>query len=219
MVLLMAFVIGSGFILVDTMIQFALGLFYPLKMYFYRELCKWPLRQLAQRMLKKPKWQRPWVHNLCYKTSTIAVMGFEEWRKFQGCWSVFARSLLKQRFGVEYHDFQGDEWQPLYWNLGSMTPEDFRGSVFIIACHATGWAGLVASRIAPDLREKYYLALCWFLILNGFLHAYYVIQRREDPRMAGNLVVRAILREFPKLTKANEAQRESKGDDVGLAEL
>ena len=112
------------------------------------------------------------------------------------------------RYGVNFNDLENDDQAVLYWNLGRMTPEEFRGSVILVACHAAGWAGLVASRIAPTLQTKYYIGFCLFLILNGLLHAYYVIKGKSDLRFAGILPLRALLREFPKLDKGDSLPQE-----------
>jgi hypothetical protein len=85
-----------------------------------------------------------------------------------------------------------------------MTAEEFRGSVTVIACHAAGWAGLGATCVAPALRDRYYIAFCLFLVLNGLLHAYYVIRRQFDPRLAGALALRAVIRGFPRPEKAGQ---------------
>jgi len=212
-ILFVGFAIGSGFILVDTIMQFLMAYFYRLKMFVYRLVCRWPLRRLTQWMLTKRAWQtRPWVGRLHVKVWTVSTVGFQEWRMYQGCWRVFAERLLQVKYGVKFRDFRDDNWQPVYWNLGSLAPEEFRGSIFIIACHATGWAGLVAARIAPVLRNKFYIGFCLFLILNGLLHAYYLVQRKVDPRLAGNLNIRAVLREFSRLDK-DAASAEGKVPD------
>ncbi|SRR6266849_2776327 len=203
----LAFVIGSGFILVDAFIQFVLFYVYRLKMSLYRLVCRWPLRQLTQWLLTKPRWRSPWLGNLHGLVSTIGTVGFEEFRAQQGCWHVLARRLLQVRYGINIQDFKDDEWEVLYSNLGTPTAEEWRGSMFLIACHATGWAGLTATRFAPVLRDRYYIGFCLFLILNGLLHAYYVVRRKFDPRIAGHLPIRGILREFP-ITAQVDPQQE-----------
>jgi len=197
--LFLAYVIGSGFILVDALIQYLLGFAYQFKIFIYRQVCKWPAQQIAKWLLTKPKWRRPFVSKFYTHVVSIAAAGFEDWRKFQGCWHVLARRLLKVRYGIEPNDLKDNEWEVLYSNLGTITPEDLRGLIMMIALHASGWAGLVATRIAPSLRNRYYVGFCLFLILNGLLHAYYVAVRCWDPRVSGNVTIRAVLREFPKL--------------------
>jgi hypothetical protein len=160
--LFLAFVIGSGFILVDSLIQYFLTYAYQVKIFLYLQLCKWPLKQITQWLLTKPRWQSARLGNFHGRVVTRAAMGFQEWRRNQGCWFILARRLLAVRYGIESKDFKEDEWQALYENLGSMSAEDFRGSIMIIALHASGWAGLVAARIAPVLQNKYYLGFACF---------------------------------------------------------
>lgn len=131
---------------------------------------------------------------------TITHVAFDDWKDIQICWHVLARRLLKVRYGIKWNEFKDEEWKPLFLTLGTWTPDDVRGSIFIISCHATGWAGLAATRFAPRLQTKYYFLFCLFLILNGLLHDYYVVVRRCDPRFAGYASIRAVLREFPKTT-------------------
>jgi hypothetical protein len=206
--LFLAFVIGSGFLLINTLIQYVFTYLYQLKVFIYLQLCKWPIKQITQWLLKKPRWQSASLSNFHVRVVTRAAIGFEDWRKFQGCWFVLVRRLLKVRYGIESSELKDDEWSVLYSNLGSITPEDSRGSMMMIAIHACGWAGLVATRLAPVLRNRYYVGFCLLLILNGLMHAYYVVQGRFDPRYAGGLVIRAVLREFGKLRTGETTARE-----------
>jgi hypothetical protein len=207
--LFLAFVIGSGFLLVNTLIQYVFTYLYQVKVLLYLQLCKWPLKQITQWLLKKPRWQSATLSNFHVRVATRAAIGFDDWRKFQGCWFVLVRRLLKVRYGIESSELKDDEWSVLYSNLGSITPEDSRGSMMMIAIHACGWAGLVATRLAPALRNRYYVGFCLLLILNGLMHAYYVVQGRFDPRYAGSMAIRAVLREFGKLGPPEMSPRES----------
>ena len=202
MLLFLAFVIGSGFILVDTIAQFLLFYLYRLKMSVFRLLCKWPLQQILQHLVLNCKLRWNWLRNEQTRVGAIAASGFQNWLVHVTCWRRFARRLIDQQYGVNPDYFEEAEWQALYSCFGELRPQEVRGSMFLIACHATGWAGLLATRIAPILRNKYYLLFCVFLIFNGLLHAYYVAKRKYDPRFAGLLSIRGLLREFPRDGKA-----------------
>lgn len=203
--LFLAFIIGNGFLLVDTFIQYVFMYLYRFKVFLYRLACKWPLRQLTQWMIVKRQWRMPWVGKMHQRAWTIAQVGFDDWREHYHCWVVFARRLLELRYQLKVEDLNNEDFGVLWSTLGRITPEEFRGSLMLIATHATGWAGLAAMPFAPVLRNKYYAGFCLFLILNGMLHAYYVARRRFDPRIAGLLTVRAVMREFPKTEKANSS--------------
>jgi len=214
--LFIAFVIGTGFILVDSFIQYLLGYAYRTKTYIYLRLCRWPLRQITQWMLAKPRWRTASLSNLYARIANRGAFGFDDWRKYQGCWVTLASRLLKARYGIEPQNIKDDEWAALYSNLGSITPEDARGRMMMVAAHASGWAGILASRIAPVLRNRYYIGFSLFLILNGLLHAYYVAKRRFDPRISGALAIRAVLRELNKLSTTETPPPESGQAPVDL---
>jgi hypothetical protein len=201
--LFLAFIIGSGFILVDTLIQYLLSYAYRFKMFLYRQLCKWPLKQVTQWLLTKPRWQTVSLGKFHGQVVTWGAIGFDDWRRYQSCWFVLVRRLLRVRYGIESRELKDDDWEVLYSNLGSITPEDFRGSMMLIAMHASGWAGLLAARIAPVLQNRYYVGFSLFLIFNGLMHGYYVAMHRFDPRMSGDLTIRAVLRELNKLKPAD----------------
>jgi hypothetical protein len=196
--LFLAFAIGNGFMQLVMFVQYLLGYLYRFWNSLWKQLCKWPLRPLSTWLLKKPRWRHPvFVKFNRYLVET----GYElsgEWKKIQGCWHVLARQLLKTRYGIEPEDVKDDEWEVLYWTLGTPTIEDMRGSLMMIATHATGWSGLAAARIAPALQNRYYLGFCIFLVLTGLLNNYYVVVSRNDPHVAGYINVRALLREFRK---------------------
>jgi hypothetical protein len=194
--LLLAFVIGNGFMLVSSFIQYVFGYLIPLKTFIWRQLCKQVLRPFLNWLLTKPRWRRPWISNFNQRVMITGFYGSDEWKKLQGCWHLLARRLLKVRYGIEPQDVAEDEWEPLYWTLGSPTREELRGSIMMIASHAVGWSGIAAARIAPTLWNRYYLGFCLFMVLNGLIHDYYVVLRKSDLRIAGYLNIRAVLREF-----------------------
>ena len=56
--------------------------------------------------------------------------------------------------------------------------------------------------------NRYYLGFSVFLILNGFIHAYFVTLRKFDLRFNGFMEIRALLRAFPKPTEIPEPTNE-----------
>jgi hypothetical protein len=209
--LFLAFIVGNAFMLVSTLLQYVFGILYPVKIFIWRCISRFLLVPITERLMTRlrvfganPARKRDvsflmqLVAGFHARVVTVAHLGYNDWRSIQGCWGILARELLKIRYGVNWRDLRGEEWTPLFFNLGSWSPEDIRGNMMMIALHATGWAGIAAIRLAPQLRNKYYFLFCLFLILNGVLHDYYVVWRRSDPRVAGYANIRAILREFPK---------------------
>ena len=82
----------------------------------------------------------------------------------------------------------------------------------MIASHATGWCGLVATRLAPALWNKYYLALCALFVLVGLRSDYYVAGRRTDPVAASLGRTRALLKEYVKERRAKPESQASPED-------
>jgi hypothetical protein len=131
------------------------------------------------------------------------------WQSDYKCWYVLASKLLKVRYGVNPEELSGDEWIPLYWNLGPVSYEDRYGYVMLIIFHAIGWAGLGASLIAPALRNSYYIGFCLFMILNGLIHDYYVVMRKNNPRVAPHINIRAVLKELREISHNSLPSKEN----------
>lgn len=206
----LAFVVGNAFMLVVMFIQFVFGYLYRFWSFCWKQFCKWPLKPILDWLLKKPSLARH--RSLIEFYRYVLDRGYlspTEWQKLWHCWMVFARRLVSTRYGIKEEELKSGDWEILYWTLGSPTQEETRGDVMMIASHSMGWAGLSASQIAPALGNRYYIALCIFLIFNGLLHDYYLTKRRVDPRISGYTNVRAILREFP------ENLTDKKRDDPG----
>jgi len=73
-------------------------------------------------------------------------------------WHRLARKLLQQRYGIDLSDLE-EEWEPLFWSIGTPTDVEWRGPLLMIASEASGWCGLAATLLAPELGNRYYLAL------------------------------------------------------------
>jgi hypothetical protein len=196
--LFLAFAIGNGFLLLVTLITYVFGFVYRFLKSLRKQICRWPLRPLSGWALGRPRLRSRWM---AYLNRYFFVTGYEhnpEWRKIIGCWGTIAEHLLKSRYGIDPQKFKPEDRSVLYRVLGTATPEEGRGLLLMLATHATGWSGLAAIRIAPALRNKYYVWFCLFLILNGLIHDFYVVVRRLNPIAVGYIGIRAALREFPK---------------------
>jgi len=212
--LFLAFAIGNGFILLVTLIQYFFAHLFRFCVFLWKHLCKWSLQPLSAWLLKKTSGKRQWIFRFNRYAMETGSEGSEEWKKPAVCWKIFAWQLLKMRYGIAPEHINEDVWEVLYWTLGTPTREERRGSMMMIASHATGWSGLAAALIAPVLVNRYYLSFCAFMILNGLLHDYYVIVQRLDTRVAGYLNVRAVLREFQK-TSAKEGHSQTTDPESG----
>src|SRR6266849_6928767 len=195
--LFFAFVIGNAFILFVTLIQRLLGYFYRLWDWVREELCIWPLSPIIVWLGKKP-----WL----LRRRRFRVFAENVQRRASGgplddgarrLWAVVAKRLLKEKYGIGREDQLGqDEWNALYQTLGTLRIEDVRGSMTMIVSEATGWCGIAATRFAPTLRNRYYVAFSGLLIVAGLLHDCYVAAGLNNHQFLGYLKVRALFREF-----------------------
>src|SRR6267154_5072602 len=199
-VLFFAFVIGNAFILLVTLIQRLLGYLYGLWAWVREELCIWPLSPIMAWLGKKPwffrrrRFREFADHIQLLASGTPLDVGARK------LWSIVARRLLKERYGIGADNLGQEEWNALYQTLGTLRIEDVRGSMTMIVSEATGWCGIAATWFAPTLRNRYYVAFCALLIVAGLLHDWYVAAGLNNPLFLGFLKVRALLREFQNTT-------------------
>jgi hypothetical protein len=199
--LTITFAVGYAFLLVDTLISWVLVYVYRSSASAWSLFCLWPLRPSTEWLLmrKMPAWLAPWLKPRIARFSKVITakafsMPREETRLLGRCWQIFAERLVVARYGVEPDHLDRGSWEVLYWVLGNPVWKETRGLPMMIAIHATGWAGIYAARIAPSLRNRYYLPFCTFLVLNGLIHDYYVVKARVEPEVSGYANLRAVLK-------------------------
>ncbi len=198
--LFLAFVIGNGFMLLVGLIQRLLGLVHKVRVFIWRQFCKWPLAPFTNWIRRKPFWsKRYWVHefgNYVIEKAAPDRPGVPT--ALRKCWARFAKPILETVYKIKAEELDQEEWDALYGNLGTLTPTEIRGSVFMIASEATGWCGLAAGLFAPALRNRYYLGFAVLLVFAGILHDWNVARRLGDWTTWGALELRAITRESKK---------------------
>jgi hypothetical protein len=199
--LFLAFVIGSAFMFfISPFLQTLVGGAYLLFRFAWRNVCRWLLVPSINRLIKKPRWRGPWLANLLRYAQDKAYP-FDNLDAWTG-WRLLARKLLKDKFDIDIDDV-GNAWTLFFWTLGKSTGEEIRGHTFAISIHATGWAGLAASLLAPALQNRYYIAFCLIMIITGLQHDWYFARVRRDPMLTAITRTRALLREYDKTTEAN----------------
>jgi hypothetical protein len=200
--LFLAFIIGNGFMLFVGLIQYLLGFAYKIRAFLWTQFCKWPLAPFLTWIRQKPFWnKRRWVHELSNKVIERAgPFGSDVPEELRRCWARFARPIL-ETYRIDPNQLDQEEWNALYGTLGTLTPREQRGSVFMIASEAIGWCGLTAGFLAPALRSRYYLGFAVLLVFSGVLHDWYVAQRLCDPKVWGLLELRVIIREFERTSR------------------
>ena len=138
-------------------------------------------------------------------------------------WALFARGLLTEKYGVDLRELHQEEWNALYWTLGTLAITDVRGSMTMLVFEATAWCGLAATRFAPHLWNRYYLALSILLTLAGLLPDWHVVGGLNNPRFLGYLKIRSLVREFHKAKVYGEQLKKGKSshgsDEDSASEL
>jgi hypothetical protein len=139
-------------------------------------------------------------------------------REVQRAWHLAAAELLKRRYGIDPPERgSGDDWGVWYSVLGKPKPEHARGSLLVVASHATGWCGIAATHFSPALNTGYYVRFSLLLILCGVIHDWYVAKWRHDPILSGIVRVRLVLDELREGTSDRDLPGSSNGTDIGLA--
>jgi hypothetical protein len=206
--LFLAFIIGNAFMFLVLLVQSLLSYPYRLRAIVWEEFCTWALFPLTTRLQGKQWWSgRRTLSDFARYVQNVRMrqLGVDLDQDTRKCWALFAKRLLKDRYGIEAAGLGQDEWNVLYWILGPLTSADIRGSVWVMASEATGWCGFAATLFAPALRNRYYVALSVLLTASGLIHDWRVVGNLTNPRFLGFLKIRALMREFRNVT-----QREGK---------
>jgi hypothetical protein len=124
-------------------------------------------------------------------------------------WDTFARQVLFERYHLPEDKLPPVSFEPLMQVLTRPSAEERRGSILMNASQATGWAALVASRFAPDLWNKWYITFGLFLIGCGLIHDFFVAAYLYDPDNGDIALLRALLREFPRIQPTRTVQLDS----------
>jgi hypothetical protein len=136
--------------------------------------------------------QRLWG---CLNRATQRHIAYGQHGLGMRAWRGVARKLLHDRYGLDIDRIDRD-WELFYWNLGPPSAIDYRGPLLMMALHATGWSGVVATVLAPALWNRYYLALCALLIVLATHSDHYVALRNTLPEGVTGIRLRSLLREF-----------------------
>jgi hypothetical protein len=210
--LFLAFVIGNALMALASLIQMAVGYTYSFCLRLWETFEKRALLPVLTKLTHiqptlvpnaapRSGWTPPkWVSDLYIRTLSRATRrSSTQPTEAYLWWIALAKQLLQKRYGLTEEDLPQASFSPLQDVLTTPTPEEIRGSILVNALHATGWAALIASRFAPILRTRWYIASAAFLMAYGLLHDWYVAKHLRDPGIGDTARLLAVLREFPKL--------------------
>lgn len=227
--LFFVFVVGNAFMILVSLIKFALGLVYqylliPARYLLRRQVYLPAFRRLAvvQRpgAPSSPDSMRRRLTELFgpYNERLQRQVDLEDSGRPSAAflwWERLARQLLLKRFGLKEDELPAASFDPLMAALAKPTKADLRGDLLMNAFHATGWAAIVARSLAPALHTRWYAILAAFLILTGLVHDFYVAKRLNDPDVAAFLYLRDIVEEFPKLETERKPSPKADDDSEG----
>lgn len=198
--LFLAFIIGQASMLVVFFTQHALTYLHSLRLILMPELRTLVLLPLLNRLVKLPFFaSRRRFHKFRNRVSDDAANPEQEALSTSQALHKLASKLFRDRYGVELrHAEDPREWESLLWSVGTLSEVEWRGPLLMMASEATGWCGLVATTLAPALRNRYYIALWVIFLLTGLHNDYSVAGRRTDPIAIAGWKTRAILREYEK---------------------
>ncbi|MGC0779024.1 MAG: hypothetical protein WCD68_17625, partial [Candidatus Acidiferrum sp.] len=175
--LFLAFILGNAFMLFVGLIQLLMCYMHRLRLVLKEELTRWALLPLLNRLFRFRFFASRQRFNLLRNRVAKRVADPERpERVATQAWHRLAGKILQQRYGLDLRDLT-EEWEFLFWSIGTPTDVEWRGHLLMIASEATGWCGLVATLLAPALGNRYYLALCLLFILLGVHNDYWVALR------------------------------------------
>jgi hypothetical protein len=206
--LFLAFIVGNAFMLFVALIQLLLCYLHRPRLILVEELTRQPLLPLLNWLTQFRFFaSRQRFHQFRNRIAKHAADPEKPERVATTAWHRLARKLLQQRYGIDLSDLE-EEWEPLFWSIGTPTDVEWRGPLLMIASEASGWCGLAATLLAPELGNRYYLALCLLFILLGLHNDYWVALRRTHPAAIANGQIRALLREYEKDRGAKPATQD-----------
>jgi hypothetical protein len=195
--LFFSWIIGDALLIVVRIFQAFLGMLYRTGKSLGRRAM---LRVYKNKMRPFPNgFLERFLYSLYRRFVVIDPQGNME--RVLRCKRAASLELLKVRYGIQ-------EDAPWAWNV---TPawdvwaaamvtrpllEDVRGDLWGMMTHASGWAGVIASCLAPALRNRYYLSLCAVFIIYGVLHDKWVAKRLSDPVFGEVAMLRSILKQL-----------------------
>jgi hypothetical protein len=201
--LIIAFIIGNGFMMGVLMIQWLIGRLYAsaffLRRSAYTRLVIPALNWYVKKRVEKKK-QLAWWFAGVQEHVQYYSFGIEaDERNINGCLGLLAESLLETKYSVKREDSHSTRaWWVWYVTLASPTRKEVRGETLLVTTHAIGWCGIVATLFASTLKNRYYLSFSILMIVTGLFPDYYLARSIFHPTLRGLSNLRGLMREFRK---------------------
>lgn len=216
--LIVAFIVGIGFMLLVRVIQFAMAVLYRLAIFIRKKVAE-RLQNLIGRLLSQPQ-------QLPRENAEKHLPQFKSWlARLRGrlqmfippevipipeAWLDAAGKLLDECYGIKPHP--STKWDVWYEVLGTPAPEYMRGHLTVVASEATGWCGLVAARLSPALRNRYYLGFSLLLVLYGLWADWLIASRVHNLTTNAFIRLHGVLRELKEVRMKNRGTEKTPED-------
>ena len=193
----MAFIIGNFFMLWVRFIQLTFIILLRAWTKFFPPLWKKLLTALLRPRANPPHPSR-FASNRFLQRAYQRAWNDNRFQDVAHVWQRIAARLLKHYKIDPPAAVRNESWLPWTGVVGTLEPEDVRGSILVMASHATGWSGLAATHFAPSLHNRYFLAFCLFSILAGLFHDCRVAYQLGSPENSWALGAKRAFEETPK---------------------
>lgn len=216
----LAFVLGNAIMLWVGIVKRILGVLFRVSRFLWRRFCAWPLLSVLRylsdaKALPAADRSVPWLPFAAWFSRAKGWLSHRQWMQksiqraqdtafgrerdsagVRKLWATLTRSLLKEHYGIGLEPLGQDEWDALYAASSSVPAIQFSDHLLMVASQALGWSGLAATRFAPSLINRDYIALNLFLIAIGLFYQWRALQDLHDEYVFGLLRVRALLSEL-----------------------
>lgn len=223
----LAYVLGNAVMLWVGVVNRIAGVFYRVGRLLWARFCAWPLLSVLRylsnaKALPAADRSVPWLPFAAWFSRAKGWLSHRQWiqksiqraqdtafghkRDSEGVrklWAILTINLYKKHYGIDLN-LEQDEWNSLYLASSSVPATKFADHLLMVVSQALGWSGLAATRFAPSLINRNYIAFNLFLIVVGLFYEWRVIRSLNDEFVFGILKVRALLRELRKGKKVAE---------------
>lgn len=223
----LAYVLGNAIMLWVGTVNRIVGVFYRVGRFLWARFCAWPLLSVLRylssaKALPAADHSVPWLPFAAWFSRAKGWLSHRQWMQksiqlaqdtalghtrdseaVRKLWAILTFNLYKKHYGIDLN-LEQDELNALYLASSSVPATKFSDHLLMVVSQALGWSGLGATRFAPSLINRNYIAFNLFLIAVGLFYQWRVIRSLNDEFLFGLLRVRALLGELRKGKKLPE---------------